>query len=133
MLSVWAAFAEFERSLVRERQPEGIALAQQRPGRAVAADRRARFTWSRSCYLGTPSLLGSLYAGILLFAAFHRRSPGSFDVYAGGAAGGDRVTSQDGVKDAFVVAPGLLKSAGYLQRGFHSLDKYLLKHPLGAD
>ena len=30
MLSVMGAFAEFERSLIRERQREGIALAQQR-------------------------------------------------------------------------------------------------------
>jgi len=30
MLSVMGAFAEFERSLIRERQHEGIALAKQR-------------------------------------------------------------------------------------------------------
>lgn len=30
MLSVMSAFAEFERSLIRERQREGIALAKQR-------------------------------------------------------------------------------------------------------
>ena len=30
MLSVMGAFAEFERSLIRERQQEGIALAKQR-------------------------------------------------------------------------------------------------------
>jgi DNA invertase Pin-like site-specific DNA recombinase len=30
MLSVMGAFAEFERSLIRERQKEGIALAKQR-------------------------------------------------------------------------------------------------------
>ena len=30
MLSVMGAFAEFERALIRERQREGIALAQQR-------------------------------------------------------------------------------------------------------
>lgn len=30
MLSVMGAFAEFERSLIRERQREGIALAKQR-------------------------------------------------------------------------------------------------------
>jgi DNA invertase Pin-like site-specific DNA recombinase len=38
MLSVMGAFAEFERSLIRERQREGIALAQQR-----------RLPWTPSC------------------------------------------------------------------------------------
>jgi DNA invertase Pin-like site-specific DNA recombinase len=33
MLSVMGAFAEFERSLIRERQREGIALARQRGDR----------------------------------------------------------------------------------------------------
>jgi DNA invertase Pin-like site-specific DNA recombinase len=53
MLSVMGAFAEFERSLIRERQREGIALAQQRgayrgrkkalsPERAAQLRQRAR-------------------------------------------------------------------------------------------
>ncbi|MEX8518256.1 MAG: recombinase family protein [Leptothrix sp. (in: b-proteobacteria)] len=33
MLSMLGAFAEFERSLIRERQREGIALAKQQPGK----------------------------------------------------------------------------------------------------
>jgi DNA invertase Pin-like site-specific DNA recombinase len=52
MLSVMGAFVEFKRSLIRERQREGIALAQQRgayrgrkktltPGRAAELMQRA--------------------------------------------------------------------------------------------
>jgi DNA invertase Pin-like site-specific DNA recombinase len=62
MLSVMGAFAEFERSLIRERQREGIALAKQRGaykgrkkdphtgtcGRTGSAGRQRRFE-SRPC------------------------------------------------------------------------------------
>jgi DNA invertase Pin-like site-specific DNA recombinase len=44
MLSVMGAFAEFERSLIRERQKEGIVLARQRgayKGRTLTPERAA--------------------------------------------------------------------------------------------
>jgi len=53
LLSVMGAFAEFERSLIRERQREGIALARKR-----GAYRAGRGHWtpsrSRSCGRGSP-------------------------------------------------------------------------------
>jgi DNA invertase Pin-like site-specific DNA recombinase len=44
MLSVMGAFAKFERSLIRERQREGIALAK---ARGVYERRRKRRRWLR--------------------------------------------------------------------------------------
>jgi DNA invertase Pin-like site-specific DNA recombinase len=49
MFSVMGAFAEFERSLIRERQREGIALAKQRSayrGRKRPLPRTGRPSWS---------------------------------------------------------------------------------------
>ena len=49
MLSVMGAFAEFERSLIRERQREGIALAKQRgayKGRNRPSRRNVQPSWS---------------------------------------------------------------------------------------
>jgi DNA invertase Pin-like site-specific DNA recombinase len=49
MLSVLGAFVEFERSLIRERQGEGIALARQRgayKGRKRPSHRTGRPSWS---------------------------------------------------------------------------------------
>jgi DNA invertase Pin-like site-specific DNA recombinase len=48
MLSVMGAFAEFERSLIRERQREGIALAKQRGATAAGkrpSHRNGRPSW----------------------------------------------------------------------------------------
>jgi DNA invertase Pin-like site-specific DNA recombinase len=48
MLSVMGAFAEFERSLIRERQKEGIALAKQR---GAYKGRKKTFTRERAAEL----------------------------------------------------------------------------------
>ncbi len=50
MLCVMGAFAEFERSLIRERQREGIALAQQR---AAYKGRKKTLTSERAAELVT--------------------------------------------------------------------------------
>ena len=48
MLSVMGAFAEFERSLIRERQREGIALTKQR---GAYKGRKKTLTWERAAEL----------------------------------------------------------------------------------
>ena len=64
MLSVMGAFAEFERALIRERQREGIALAEtrayRRPTKALSPDRVARVRGS-DCAAGRkrPTSFGS--------------------------------------------------------------------------
>jgi hypothetical protein len=58
MLSVMGAFAEFERSLIRERQREGIALAKQRgayKGRKRPSHRNGRPSWYSGPTAGFPS------------------------------------------------------------------------------
>ncbi|GAC1375366.1 MAG: hypothetical protein NVSMB43_14760 [Pseudarthrobacter sp.] len=50
MVLVMCGFAEFERSLIRERQREGIALAQQR---GVHKGRKNTLTPERATYRGT--------------------------------------------------------------------------------
>ena len=57
LLSVMGAFAEFERSLIRERQREGIALARQRGayrGRARALNTEQATQLRQQAAAGTP-------------------------------------------------------------------------------
>jgi DNA invertase Pin-like site-specific DNA recombinase len=58
MLSVMGAFAEFERSLIRERQREGITLAKQRGayrGRKRPSHRNVRPSWSSGQRMESPN------------------------------------------------------------------------------
>jgi DNA invertase Pin-like site-specific DNA recombinase len=58
MLSVMGAFAEFERSLIRERQREGIALAQQGgayKGRKRSSHRNGRPNWYSGQLMESPN------------------------------------------------------------------------------
>ena len=70
MLSVMGAFAEFERSLIKERQREGIALAQQR---GVYKGRKKTLTPERAAELvSRPGLMEALAAQLLLHGNAYR-------------------------------------------------------------
>lgn len=67
MLSVMGAFAEFERSLIRERQREGIALAKARgayKGRKRALTPVAALQLKRRVEMGVPKAVVAREAGI---------------------------------------------------------------------